>query len=151
MTITRTTPPASVHRGRRGTTARRRFRRGPEEGAVTAETALVLPAVVLVLAAAVWVVSLAAATLRCVDAAREAARALARGETPALARQLAEQVAPAGAEMRTSSDGGLVRVTVSVRARPPGPVLGRLPAVAVAGDAVTVPEGGGVDADAQPW
>lgn len=141
--------PVPLRRFRVWPAARRRLsdpRSCAQTGAVTAETAVVLPALVAVLAAAVWVVSLAGATLRCVDAAREAARALARGETVASARLLAQQVAPPGADVRTSSDGGLLRVTVQAPAHPPGPVLGRLPTVTVTGDAVTVAEGGELDA-----
>ena len=111
-----------------------------DEGAVTAETALVLPALVIVLVAAVWVVSLAAAQLRCVDAAREAARSLARGDPPQVAAQLAKQVAPTGAVLDVATSDGLLRVSVRATARAPG-LLHQLPTVTVTGEAVTVPEG----------
>ena len=62
--------------GRRGTVPRRLPRAGPDpgraQGMVTAETASVLPVLVVVLVAAVWVVAAASAQLRCTDAAREA-------------------------------------------------------------------------------
>ena len=48
---------------------------------VTAETAVVLPVLLLVLAGAVAAVVVVGAQLRCVDAAREGARAAARGES----------------------------------------------------------------------
>ena len=47
---------------------------------VTAETAVVLPVLLLVLAGAVAAVVVVGAQLRCVDAAREGARAAARGD-----------------------------------------------------------------------
>ena len=46
---------------------------------VTAETAVVLPVLLFVLAGAVAAVVVVGAQLRCVDAAREGARAASRG------------------------------------------------------------------------
>lgn len=89
---------------------------------VTAETAVVLPVLLLVLVAAVAAVTVVGAQLRCVDAAREGARAAARGEPVALVVALAERAAPEGAVTAVSSDGEQVRVTVSARIAPLGPV-----------------------------
>ena len=52
-----------------------------ERGAVTAETSVVLPLLVAVTLAMVWLVAVGLAQMRATDAAREAARALARGES----------------------------------------------------------------------
>ena len=60
---------------------------------VTAELAAALPVLVLVLAVAVSAVSVSAARIRAQDAAREAARAAARGDS-ARALSLARAVAP---------------------------------------------------------
>ena len=46
---------------------------------MTAETAVVLPALTVILALVLWAVAAVTAQLACVDAARMAARALARG------------------------------------------------------------------------
>jgi Flp pilus assembly protein TadG len=89
---------------------------------VTAETAVVLPVLLLVLAGAVAAVVLVGAQLRCVDAAREGARAAARGEAAAVVADLAGLAGPAGASVRTASSGDRVTVTVSARVRPLGPV-----------------------------
>ena len=62
----------------------------------TAEVAVALPALVLLVAAAMTAVSMVTAQLRCVDAAREAARAAARGEGATVVRSLAERSAPGG-------------------------------------------------------
>jgi len=51
--------------------------------------------------------------LRCLDAAREAARLAARGDAAAAVR-LAEAVAPAGARVQLHRDGDLHRARVSV-------------------------------------
>ena len=59
-----------------------------DAGMVTAETAVVLPVLLLVLAGAVAAVTVVGAQLRCVDAAREGARAAARGEDVATVRAL---------------------------------------------------------------
>ncbi|WP_344463006.1 TadE family type IV pilus minor pilin [Kitasatospora kazusensis] len=113
---------------------------------MTAETAVALPALVLLAAMLIWGVVAAAAQIRCVDAARVGARAAARGEADAVV--LAQQAAPAGAVVRISQDGGTVRVTVEALCQGPGrlgAVLSvRLSAAAVAEreDGISVVGGG---------
>ncbi len=107
---------------------------------VTAETAVVLPVLLLVLVCAVAAVTVVGAQLRCVDAAREGARAAARGEADAVVAELAERVAPAGAVTAVRSAGDRVRVTVSVEISPLGPVPLR---TRVSAEAVAVLEPGG--------
>jgi len=85
-----------------------------DRGYVTAETALVIPLLVMVTALLIWGLLAAAAQVRCVDAARAGARAAARSEAPALVRQMARQAAPAGARVTVLRDGDLVRVRVTV-------------------------------------
>ena len=89
---------------------------------VTAETAVVLPVLLFVLAAAVGAVTVVGAQLRCVDAAREGARAAARGEDVATVRALVLRVAPDGMAVAVTRDGEDVRVAVSGRIPPLGPV-----------------------------
>lgn len=91
---------------------------------VTAEAALVLPVLVLVLAGAVAVLTVVGAQLRCVDAARDGVRAAARGETAAVVVSSAGRVAPDGAAVTTEpGEGGLVAVTVRAPVRPLGTAL----------------------------
>ena len=90
---------------------------------VTAETAVVLPVLLLVLAGAVAAITVVGAQLRCVDAAREGARAAARGEDVATVRALVLRAAPDGVTVSVSRDGEDVRVGVSGRVAP----LGALP------------------------
>lgn len=127
-------------------TAGGRHTSGPrrERGSVTAEAALVLPVLVVLLTVAVGTVSAVTAQLRCVDAAREAARAAARGESTQTAVELASRAGPAGA--RINVDSGVERIVVTVTAEVPigG---GLLPAVTVRGEAVAVPEPTGADPD----
>jgi Flp pilus assembly protein TadG len=106
---------------------------------VTAETAVVLPVLLFVLAGAVAVLTVLGAQLRCVDAAREGARAAARGEPDAAISRLVGQLSPHGAVTRVTGEGDEVRVTVTVRVAP----VGALPfAVSLSGAAVAVREPG---------
>jgi Flp pilus assembly protein TadG len=102
--------------------ARLRAARRREAGMVTAETAVVLPVLLLVLAGAVAAVTLVGAQLRCVDAAREGARAAARGEPLAVVEALVARAAPEGAAATVSVGAEEVRVTVAARIAPLGPV-----------------------------
>lgn len=111
-------------------------------GSATAETAVLLPVLVVVLAAAVWVLACVAAQLKCVDAARGAARAAARGDTAADVRAVGERLAPPGAAVQVSSGDGVVRVLVTAQARPFGSVLAVLPAMSVSGRATAALEPG---------
>jgi hypothetical protein len=82
---------------------------------VTAELAVAIPSVVLVLAFCLVAVNAAVDQIRCVDAARVASRAAARGDDPAQVRALAVEAAPPGARVAVQGAGASVRVTVSVR------------------------------------
>jgi hypothetical protein len=87
---------------------------------VTAEAALVLPVLVLAAIALCWLVSLGVTQVRVVDAARETARALARGEAPDRALAWGEQVAPQGTRFEVDGDGQVVRVRADVAVTAPG-------------------------------
>ena len=119
----------------RGAEARR-----AETGAVTAEAAMVLPVLVAITLGLVWLVSLAAAQVRVVDAAREGVRLAARGEADAEAVAHAQRVAPAGSHVTVARGGGQVRVTAVVEVDGPGGLFGFLPGVEVRSDAVAAEE-----------
>ena len=112
-------------------------------GMATAELAVVLPALVLVIAAGLTMVSVVLAQVRCVDAAREAARAAARGEPAEAVRSAAVRRVPDGARVELDGTGDEVRVTVTARA---GRVGGLLPTFRVSASAVALrePEATGV-------
>ena len=114
----------------------------PDRGSATAETAVLLPVLLVVLAAAVWVLACVAAQLKCVDAARAAARAAARGDTPASVQVIGQRLAPKGARVALSSGDGTVQVRVQAQVRPFGAVLRVLPATAVSGRATAAIEPG---------
>jgi Flp pilus assembly protein TadG len=113
-----------------------RVRRG-DRGSVTAEMATALPVVVLLLFVGLTTVDAVITKVRCVDAAREAARAAARGESGDAAGR---RSAPDGATVGVTVEGDTVRATVRVRTRPLGP---HLPGFTVDADAVAATEPGG--------
>ena len=117
------------------------MRRRDEGGAVTAEAALVLPVLAAVTLALVWMLGLAVAQVRVTDAAREAARAVARGDPVDEATRLAHTAAP-GAEVVIDAGADRVRVRVVRRVRPPGDLLGHLAGARVEGRAEALADGG---------
>jgi Flp pilus assembly protein TadG len=108
-----------------------------ERGSVTAEAAVVLPAIVLVIAALVGAITVVTAQLRCQDGAREAARAAARSETPEVVAGLARRAAPDGSVVTVTSAGDQITVTVQSRVHILG---GLLPSMTVTGRAVALAE-----------
>lgn len=103
-----------------------------EDGYVTAETAMVIPALVLVFGMLLWGVMAASAHIQCVDGARAGARAAARGEKEAAVRSAVRSAAPRGAAVETAREGRLVRVRVRARTAGPEPLTLALTAEAVA-------------------
>lgn len=94
-----------------------------EGGMVTAEMAVLAPFGVAFGLLLLWIVSLGFTQVQLVDAAREAARLVARGESAGAAAAVARRHAPPGATVQIDSDGGLVTVRVSARSRLPLPLF----------------------------
>ncbi|MFD1937168.1 MULTISPECIES: TadE family type IV pilus minor pilin [Nonomuraea] len=107
---------------------------------MTAETAAVLPALMVVLAAALWAVTVVNTHLRCVDAARTGARAAARGEPLAQVRERTKAIAPRGARVDITRGADVTRVDITTQARPPW--ASALPPVEVRASATTATEPG---------
>jgi hypothetical protein len=80
---------------------------------VTAELALAVPVVVVVLAVGLAAIRVGVDQVRCVDAARLAARALARGDGEGSARALAVTAGPPGAVVVLGVAGPQVSASVS--------------------------------------
>ena len=118
-----------------------RGRHPSERGAVTAELALGIPLLLALTVALVWMLAVGAAQVRVIDASREAARAVARGDTAAAAESVALRIAPVGAQVRIVSADGQVRVTTRVRISAPGGLLGGLPGITLTNEAVAMVEG----------
>lgn len=122
---------------------RRPYRRDrpDQRGAVTAELALGIPLLLAVVVALVWLLAVGAGQVRVVDAAREAARSLARGDDQAVAVARAEEVAGARATVTVVSTGPQVRVLVTRRLDGPGGLLDALPGASLSHEAVAAAEG----------
>jgi Flp pilus assembly protein TadG len=115
-------------------------RRRRDRGAATAELALAIPLLVALTAGLVWMLALGAAQVRVVDASREAARAVARGDDVAAAEAVATRIAPDGASVVIEVGGGQVVVTTSARVSGPSGLLAALPGVSVTAEAVALVE-----------
>lgn len=101
---------------------------------------MVMPVLAALTIALVWLLALAAAQTRTVDAAREVARALARDEPRGTAVELGRRVAPAGADFDISSGSGDVTVEVRAAVGGPGGLFAFLPDVTVRAEAVAARE-----------
>lgn len=109
--------------------------RGPtadDTGAATVEAAFALAALVAVLVLCVAGIGAVSAQVRCIDAAREAARLAARGDAAA-ATAAVPRIAPAGATIVLRFEGDLVVATVSAASA-------LLPGVAIHAEAVSAVE-----------
>lgn len=111
-----------------------------ERGAVTAELAFALPILLAVTTGLVWLLSVGADQVRTVDAAREAARAVARGDDTAGAVAVGERVAPDGVRVTVSVEGDRVVARASGRVPGPGGLFDFLPGAPVSAEAVAVAE-----------
>nr|WP_077796157.1 TadE family type IV pilus minor pilin [Streptomyces sp. JHA26] len=81
-------------------------------GFVTAETAVVLPVLVVFAMALVWGLLVVAAQIQCVDAARTGARAAARQDPADAVVRVAREAAPHGARVTVTREADRVRVVV---------------------------------------
>ena len=114
--------------------------RSDQRGAVTAELAMALPLLLAVTLGLVWLLSLATAQVRMVDATRETARAVARGDDVRLAVDRGREVAPPGARLTVSTTSDRVVVSGTVRVDGVGGLLEVLPAVHLRVEAVAARE-----------
>jgi Flp pilus assembly protein TadG len=98
---------------------------GPgERGSVTAEFAVVLPAVVVVLAFLLAGAAAGAAQLNVEKAAQAAVRQLGRGESETAAAHTVRSIAGDGATLASGSGGGWVTVHVTAQVSGPWPGFG---------------------------
>lgn len=102
---------------------------------------MVLPILVAMTVGLVWALSLGVAQFRTVDAARETARALARGEPQAVAVALGRTVAPDGADITVTSTEETITVRVSARSSGPGGLWSAVGSPRLEAEAVARPEG----------
>ena len=130
---------ATVGRADKTATVGRADKTADDRGMVTVEAALALCSLVVVLAMVLAAVSAVAAQLRCVNAAREAARLTARGEQDR-AEELARRIAPHGAVVAVTVHGDEITARVSAN-----PVAALLPGIEVRAEAAAVLEPAALD------
>jgi Flp pilus assembly protein TadG len=111
-----------------------------ERGAVTAELAMAVPLLLAVTLGLIWLLTLGTAQVRMVDATREAARAVARGEEAGAALARGHQVAPPGASLAVTAVGDTVVVSGTVEVDGVGGLFEVLPSVELTAEAVSARE-----------
>lgn len=90
-----------------------------DSGMVTAETAIVMPAVVLLLTVVLFAGNAVLDQVRCIDAAQAGARLAARGEASAVVTASVQRIAPSQARMTLSDNGSEAVVVVMSDVRIP--------------------------------
>ncbi|MQA06152.1 MAG: pilus assembly protein TadE [Streptosporangiales bacterium] len=99
---------------------RNRSRWRSDRGAYTAELAVALPALLLLVAWGMLGIGYAQASLKCDDASRAAARAAARGEPTAAVEAAGRQAAPRDARLVVARAAGMVEVRCAAAVRVAG-------------------------------
>jgi len=91
-----------------------------ERGAVVAELAIALPVLVALLMLGIWAIGLVVLNIQCIDAARDVARAVARGEPPDQAEAIGRRAIPTGSVTITREASDIqVTVTATPANKPP--------------------------------
>ncbi|MGI8522050.1 MAG: TadE family type IV pilus minor pilin [Nocardioides sp.] len=111
-----------------------------ERGAATVELAIAIPVLLAVTLGLIWLLSVALAQIQIVDAARETARAVARGDAIDLAVARGERVAPSGSTLTVTDSGGDVVVTARGSVSGPGGLFDFLPPATLKARAVAAQE-----------
>lgn len=101
---------------------------------------MVLPMLAAVALGLVWLLTVGAAQLRTVDAARETARAVARGDDTAAAVGRGQEVGPPGTQVRVSAGDTEVVATATARVSGPGGLFGWMPGITLHARAVATTE-----------
>lgn len=114
--------------------------RRAQQGAVTAEAAMVIPVLVLTVVGLAWILTVAVAQVRVTDAAREVARLVARDETTGTAIARGREVAPPGAEFEVTSGAQDVVVDVRLDVLGPAALVRLLPPITMDARAVAARE-----------
>ena len=101
---------------------------------------MAVPLLLAVTLGMVWLLTLGTAQVRMVDATREAARAVARGDATEAALDRGRQVAPPGAVLTVATVGDRVVVSGTVEIDGVGGLFGVLPSVELTAEAVSARE-----------
>jgi hypothetical protein len=96
-----------------------------DRGAVTAELAITLPVLLSLLLLGIWSIGMVVLNIQCIDAARDVARAVARGEPPDEAKAIGHRTIPTG-EITITREGSDIHVTVTAAPSHKPPLLSAL-------------------------
>ena len=113
-----------------------------QRGAVTAEVAIALPVLLSLLFIGTWSIGVVIVNIQCIDAARDVARAVARGESPEAAQAIARRTAPSNATIDIKRDGPDIHVIITASPHARAPLLAALPAASVRAEATLQSEPG---------
>jgi TadE-like protein len=125
-------------------------RRCTDAGAVTAETVMTLPLLMAVTVGLVWLMAVGAGQIRMVDAARETARGVARGDSESSAVAMGARIAPSGSVIAVATTGDRVVVRATGTIDGPGGLFEFLPAVRLSAESVALVEQGVAEGGAGP-
>jgi len=109
---------------------------------VTAEVAILLPVLVAVMILGLSMVGVVTANIRSIDAARDVARAVARGESLESARQQGQRGAPPEATITITQQDAEVHVVVTSQLHLKWPLAGGLLKIPVTAEATVQAEPG---------
>ncbi len=101
---------------------------------------MVLPMLLAVTAGMMWLLAVGGGQLRMIDAARETARALARGDDQAAAVALGARIAPDGADIVVTRSGDRFTVEASGEIQGPGGLFDFVPGVRLHAESVALVE-----------
>lgn len=111
-----------------------------QRGAVTAEVAIALPVLLTLLFLGIWLIGVVTTNIRCIDAARDVARAVARGESAEAAQELGRRTAPANATITITRTDADIHVTVTATPNRNAPLLAALPTTPITAEATVQSE-----------
>lgn len=100
---------------------------------------MTMPLLAAVTLGMVWLITLGVAQMQVTDAAREAARAVARGESEGAATSLAQRAAP-GVAMSFSREGDRIVVRAQRTVEGPGGIFAAVPGAQVEAESVALDE-----------
>jgi Flp pilus assembly protein TadG len=106
-----------------------------QRGAVTAEVAIALPVLLTLLFLGIWLIGVVTANIRCIDAARDVARAVARGESAETAQEIGRRTAPDNATITVTRTNSDIHVTVTATPEGNASLLAALPATPITAEA----------------
>ncbi|MGW1344097.1 TadE family type IV pilus minor pilin [Kribbella sp. NPDC002412] len=102
---------------------------------MTAEVAITLPVLLTMLVLGLWLTGTVVLNIQCTDAARDVARAVARGESLESAQELGRRTAPKNATITITRTPTDIHVKVTATPTDPGPLLAPFPTTHVTAEA----------------